>query len=364
MSDQEKTEAPSEKKRKEILEKGSLERNQFVFGGMEALGLLVATISLGSWIAYQVCTEATALWSAIGPIGVAPGLDVISKHVLDRVTVLVGVFLAFFSIYPLVGVLSNQGVLSVRKLRPQADKALKPSLERINLSPKRMIDELLMLSKVLIPAILSVSYVWWRREMLLLNVVSRYEFWAKLGKLVVELCLLYLVSTLILFAVQEVVNRRRNSESLKMSRQEKKDEHKNAERDATVVAEQRRRFRKLLSASRGRSDARGSEVDLVVTNPTHIAIGLLYAKGTGGAPRISFVGQGRRALRFIRRARELQVPVVEDKTLARQLLKWGLVGAEIPRATFSQTAKLYGRVLRLRTARLGNRGTELRKVYV
>lgn len=137
----------------------------------------------------------------------------------------------------------------------------------------------------------------------------------------------------------------RLEQSLRMTRQELKEELKREEGDPMVKA----RIRKLQRAAaqkRMLQDVPGATV--VITNPTHLAVALRYEAGAMPAPKVVAKGAGFVAQRIAALARQHGVPVLERKPLAQALFKAVNVGQEIPAALYLVVAELLAQVYRLR----------------
>lgn len=138
----------------------------------------------------------------------------------------------------------------------------------------------------------------------------------------------------IIGATDLFMSRRRTSRSLRMSRQEVKQEHKESEGDPLLKSLRRRRQSELR---RQRMIADVATADVVVTNPTHYAVALRYEAGEP-APRVVAKGMGRFALRIRKLAHRNGVLVQEDPPLARALHRSCKVGHFIPTALFEAVA--------------------------
>ncbi|WP_420452498.1 EscU/YscU/HrcU family type III secretion system export apparatus switch protein [Ilumatobacter sp.] len=124
---------------------------------------------------------------------------------------------------------------------------------------------------------------------------------------------------------------------MKMSKQEVKDEYKNAEGDGSVKGRMRQMAR---SMARNRMIADMGDADVIITNPTHIAVALKYDPLRGGAPRVLAVGAGSLAARIRERALDAGIPMVEAKPLARALWRACDVGDEVPVVLYEAVAKV------------------------
>ncbi len=137
---------------------------------------------------------------------------------------------------------------------------------------------------------------------------------------------------------------RRFNEDAKMSKDEVKDEHKDQEGRPEVKMKRRQRAREMAKA-RVRADVKDATV--LVCNPTHVAIALRYDDETP-APVVLAKGVDEVALAMKAVAREHRVPIIENRPLARSLLKTAKLGVPIPVETYEAVAQVIAQVLRLR----------------
>jgi flagellar biosynthetic protein FlhB len=135
----------------------------------------------------------------------------------------------------------------------------------------------------------------------------------------------------------------RISQDLMMTRDEVKEEMKSTEGNPHVKAKMRRR-RPAKSTRQMLLDV--PKADVVLTNPTHLAIALRYDRKTMKAPQIIAKGSRLNALRIREIAKQHQVPVIENKPLARMMFKYGRVGGEIPAQLFAAVAEILAYVYR------------------
>jgi flagellar biosynthetic protein FlhB len=93
------------------------------------------------------------------------------------------------------------------------------------------------------------------------------------------------------------------------------------------------------------------KADVVVVNPTHIAVALRYDRKTMRAPKIVAKGSRLNALRIREIAEANQVPIVENIPLARLMFKYGRVGGEIPAELYAAVAEILAWVYRVNAYR-------------
>ena len=142
----------------------------------------------------------------------------------------------------------------------------------------------------------------------------------------------------------------RTDRQLRMSRQEVKEEMRDQEGDPQLKGRLRTLRQKF---SRQRMTAEVAKADVVITNPTHLAIALRYRAGETGAPRLLGKGAGFIAEKIRQIAREKGIPIVENKTLARLLYQQVEVGREIPEKLYRAVAEVLAYVYRLRRGERG-----------
>lgn len=133
--------------------------------------------------------------------------------------------------------------------------------------------------------------------------------------------------------------------SLRMSKEEVKEEHKSAEGDPLIKGRVRTLQREL---TKKRMMTAVKTADVVVTNPTHLAVALKYDTTTMGAPVVVAKGAGLVAERIRELARHHGVPVVEQKFVARTLFKLVEIGKEIPNELYRAVAEILAFVYRAR----------------
>ncbi|MFT5027137.1 MAG: flagellar biosynthetic protein FlhB [Ilumatobacter sp.] len=150
--------------------------------------------------------------------------------------------------------------------------------------------------------------------------------------------------------------RYQNIRDMRMTKQEVRDEHKQAEGDGSVKARMRAMQR---SMARNRMIADMGLADVVITNPTHIAVALRYDVARGGAPRILASGAGSLAERIRERAKDAEIPIVEAKPLARALWRACDVGDEVPATLYEAVAKVLVFVRQLDRLMSANRHYDL-----
>ncbi len=136
---------------------------------------------------------------------------------------------------------------------------------------------------------------------------------------------------------------RKTRKDLMMSREEVKQERKNSEINPHLKSAQRALARRLLQRQ---MLGAVPTADVVVTNPTHFAVALKYERGQDRAPVVLAKGRDVFARRIKELAAKHEVPMVENRPVARALFKYGRVGKEIPAQLYQAVAEILGFVYR------------------
>lgn len=152
------------------------------------------------------------------------------------------------------------------------------------------------------------------------------------------------IAMILLALLDWVWQKRQFEQSIKMTKQEVKDEHKQMEGDPLVKGKRRARAREMAQQ---RSQA-VSEAAVVVVNPTHVAVALRYEPDEDMAPMVVAKGVDEGAMRIRKEARRASVPIHHDPPLARQLARRVPTGKAIPPELYRAVAAVLAVVLQAR----------------
>lgn len=150
---------------------------------------------------------------------------------------------------------------------------------------------------------------------------------------------------LVLSIADFAVVRRRNNKQLKMTKYELKQEMKQSEGDPHIKGQRRSR---AIAMSRNRMMQAVPTADVVLVNPTHVAVALQYLPGRG-APRVVAKGADHVAARIRALAEEHRVPMVQDIPLARTLFATCDIGREIPEDLYKAVAAVLAFIMTLKS---------------
>lgn len=164
----------------------------------------------------------------------------------------------------------------------------------------------------------------------------------KVGSITAKLLVIATVFLLLISVADYLVQRHQFIESMKMTKQEVKEEYKELEGDPEVKGHLESAQREMLQTNIPRAV---KEADVVITNPTHFAVSLQWQRERDmGAPQVTAKGEDRLALNMKQIAYDNDVPVVENKPVARGLYTDTKVGDIIPEDYLKVIATIYSQI--------------------
>lgn len=343
----EKTEQPTPRRLEEAVKQGQFARSAEVQTVLVLLGGLLAFKFLGSDLWRQLATVQTSILGHLHEMPLT--LDSMQGHAIQGALVLGA------CVGPLVIATTAGGLLAgVLQNRFQtASEALDPKWERVNpaagfkrvFSGRSLVPTGISLLKLSVIAALTYSQV---AKLLTDPIFYTAVDVARIAGFLAEVSfgiVWRVVCALALLAVLDYAYQYwRTNRDLMMTREEVKEEMKHTEGNPHVKARQRRR-RNIKTVRQMLVDV--PKADVVVTNPTHFAIALRYDRKTMKAPRIVAKGTRLNALRIREIAQRHQVPLVENKPLARMMFKYGKVGGEVPAQLYAAVAEVLAYVYRV-----------------
>lgn len=173
---------------------------------------------------------------------------------------------------------------------------------------------------------------------------------AHAGQIILHTALLMVASFLLIAAVDLPFQLWYYAKNLRMTKEEVKQDYKEAEGDPQIKSRIRAKQRE---AARARMMAAVPKADVIVTNPTHFAVALQYDEKMA-APQVVAKGAALLAERILEIAREHQVPVLEAPPLARALYHHAEVGDEIPQKLYTAVAEVLAYVYQIKRPEYGN----------
>jgi len=175
--------------------------------------------------------------------------------------------------------------------------------------------------------------------------MSFLESFSIIASIAFRIMLQAAIAMLIFAIVDFRFQKKQHLDSLKMSKQEVKEERKMTEGDPLIKSRLRERMREIMTRDMIRKIP---EADVVITNPTHFAVVMQWDRAMMSAPMVTAKGQDNMAFRIRAIAKDNDVPIMENKPLARALYAEVEVGDSIPEQYYQAMAVILAEVYRLR----------------
>ena len=345
--DAERTETPTPRRRTEARNRGQIAKSQDLTA---AVLLLVGLLTLNVF-GEHMFTRLSAMTQFI--LGGSGGAFVLGSHLvpLARLTVsemfsiLLPILLVFMLAALAVVLLQTGFLFTSHPLKWNLDKITPLAGIKKLFSPHTFVLLLINLAKLgLVSAVVYYSVVGQIDRILFAPGLAFNELVRMAIEMFFSLGIRVAVVLLILGIIDWAYQRFKHERSLRMSKQEIKEEMRSMDGDP-LMKRRRRETQMKLALQRLRRDV--PKADVVVTNPTHIAVALKYDSDAMSAPRVVAKGKDHLAERIRQIAIEAGIPLVERKPLARVLYRLVEVGQEVPPHLYKAVAEVLAYIYEL-----------------
>lgn len=346
--DEGRTEDPTEQKKKKAREDGKVAKTAELTA---SLVMLFPLVSLGILAGYMITQLAQMINFFITS---STSIDIIVDRVPFQafLNYFLRLTLPIFSIAYISAFMGN--VLQVGfKFTP---KAIKPDFKKIkpdivNWAKKSLfsLEAFFNFSKSIIKIIIigTVAYLDVRKNIPQLANMSQIplgESFSFVAHIAFGLAVKAALILMSLSLPDYLFQRKQHLDSLKMTKHEIKEEHKQMEGDPLVKSRLRQRMQEILTSNMIQNVP---EADVIITNPTHFAVALEWNNETMVAPTVTAKGQDNIAFRIRDVAKENNIPVIENKPLARGLYAAVEIGEMIPEEYWDIVSRVLAEVYRI-----------------
>jgi flagellar biosynthetic protein FlhB len=346
---QEKTEVPTEKKRRESREEGQVAFSKELSSAALLAGIVLTLVATSPIILDAMRQLMSQIFRDLGQ---RKELSIDSIFTLsgEILSILLPAFAPFAAVIIFVGIFA-----SVLQVGVQITfKAISPKFNKISpltglkrlFSSQSLADFLKSMAKLIIVGF--VGYLTYIEKITELNglSVSTPESILIYNFTVVAEVAGKIVLALVAIAIFDYFYQRwHHEQQLMMTKQEVKDETKQTEGDPQLKARIRQIQREMSNA---RMMQEVPKADAVIVNPTHFSVAILYDRDVMSAPEVIAKGADHLALRMRTVARENNVPILERPELARDLYANVEIGDDIPERFYKAIAEILAFVYRLR----------------
>lgn len=346
----EKTEPATDKKLKEAREEGKVAKSQELTFSFSLIVLFLVLKFFVSYLGEKMIGLIKTIYS-----GMAEFVDInnvgLTSHAVSAyfVNIIIQFFLIVLPFF-IFGVIITILINIVQVGWKVSNKMLQPKFDKINpingfkriFSSQSVFELVKSIVKIgLIALIAYFSIKGHANDLFILYEIPLNQAIALVGTIIIDtglrISLVYLIVGVADFAYQK----HKFNEDMKMTKQEVKDEYKNTEGDPQIKGRQRARMRE---ASQRRMMQDVPKADVVITNPTHIAVALKYDAEVSKAPVVLAKGEELIAKKIKDVAKENNISIVENKPLARMLYSNVDIGEEIPAELYQSVAEVLAAV--------------------
>ncbi len=346
----EKTEQPTPRRLKKAQEGGQLPQSQELGTAFTLLSLLAAMVLMGPNL-LQWCR--VKLEAGLAPTGSSAAisdtqaiLHLAHANITDFLTVLL----------PILGILSVGGVLASVAVggvnfSPGAIRFRWDAINPVNalgklLNKRSLVNLLLSVAKLAFVSLIVWVYLKDQLETVAgLRWAWSMQIMASLGDILLGLFIRVGIAVLIIGLVDAAYQKWSYMQDLKMTREEVRQEHKDTD-GAPEVKARIRRMQIQMSMKRLRQDV--PKANVILVNPTHVAVALRYDAKTMEAPLLLAKGADHMAQRIIEIGRSYGIPIVQRPPLARAIFAAVKPGQPIPEGLYMAVAEVLAMIYRLR----------------
>ncbi|MCM1159987.1 MAG: flagellar biosynthesis protein FlhB [Roseburia sp.] len=346
----EKTEEPTAKRLEDARKEGQVAKSREVTNALSLIALFLilkvfvgfignAFLELFNGI-YGKIPEVFIMWNGTVPAG---DLTVLLRNSMLSILILLA---PFFLIGFLVAFLGDYAQVKWKF----TTKPLQPKLNKMNpvSGMKKIIslNSLMELIKALLKIVL-ISYVVYttiKDQYNVIYLLFQMQLWQGVllaGTMAIDLGLKCSFVYMIIAAIDFIYQKRKFRKDQMMTKQEIKEEFKQSEGDPQIKGKIRQKMRE---ASQRRMMQDLPKADVVITNPTHLAVAIQYDKEVAEAPIVLAKGQDYMAQKIKEAAKEHKIEIIENKPLARMLYHNVEIGQQIPPELYQAVAEVLAMV--------------------
>ena len=345
--DEGRTEEPSEYRLEKARKEGRVAKSQEIGSSLVLLLTIVVLIFIAKWVLGQCIDIFTYYFSRCSNPDVTDG-KLASVFFREYIKMILPTSLVAVVAGLIANIIQNKGfIFSWKPLEPKFSK-IAPKFgeyfKKTMFSGRGLFNIAKSILKVAI--IIIIGYILIKGDIpVLVEIVSNGQILPAVGKIarMAAKILIFVAVSFIIIAIPDYfVQKREFMETMKMTKQEVKQEFKELEGDPEVKSRLMQMQRQLLQQNIPKAV---SEADVVITNPTHFAVVLKYDTAVADAPMVTAKGEDEMAFTIRRFAKEYNKPIVENKPVARGLYTDTQIGDIIPSDYWKVISVIYSHIL-------------------
>lgn len=341
--DEGRTEEPSEYKLEKARKEGRVAKSQEIAGALVLLLCVLTLVFLAKWIFGQLIEMFKFYFTRAGHFDLENrGLVIAFYNYFMKCVIPIGIVSIVAGISG--NIIQTKGfIFSLKPIEPKFSKIV-PKLgeyfKKTIFSGKGLFNVGKSIGKVAI--IVFVAYLYIRKDIfVLVEIISNGEVVSAVGK-IAKMAAQILITVAVIFLVISIpdyfVQKHDFMEEMKMTKQEQKEEYKEMEGDPEVKGKLKQMQQQMLQQNIPKAV---SESDVVITNPTHYAVALKYDQQVADVPQVTAKGIDEQAQYIKRLAAENDIPMIENRPVARELYTNLEVGDIIPEVYLRTIIEVY-----------------------
>lgn len=352
---QERTEAPTPRRRTEARERGQIGKSTDLTAALVILGgMIVLEVTGRDLLGRLLIIMRQCLDEATSTLVTTDQLAPLIARTFGQMATLLAPFLVVVVVLALAGSFAQVGVLFTFK-------PLTPSLNKLNpingfkriFSIQSLVTLAMGIAKMALVSLVAYWTIRSRADALVsASALPHLSVIGMAADIVMTVAIRLAIVLLVLGIIDFIWQRYKRERDLRMTKEEIKEEMKRMDGDPEI---RRRRRQVQLEQAVQRIKASVPKADVVVTNPTELAIAIRYDADTMIAPKVIAKGAGYLARRIREIAIENGIPIVERKPLAQALYKSVEVGQEVPPEFYKAIAEILAYVYELAGGRFRRR---------
>ncbi len=350
--DEGRTEDPSEHKLRKAREEGRVAKSQELSGALVMLFPTIALIILAPWLFTNFIEILLYFFRRSTTAELNGSLAYMFYYYLIRMVTPIVIIAVIGGI--LANLVQNRGFLfSTKPIEPKFSKLIPKFGEYFKKTLFSFEGVFNVFKSILkVAVIFTASYMIITSDLPILLSLLEQNLWYGITHIATMASKILIVAAFIFLVIaipDYLVQRKQFIDSLKMTKQEVKEEYKTMEGDPLVKSRLKQFMREMLQNSIRENVAKA---DVIITNPTHFAIAILYERETMQGPMVTAKGQDELAQQIKRLAAEGDVPMVENRPLARALYANVEVGDIIPETYYTVLATILGKIYAMKGKKL------------
>ena len=346
----EKTEEPTSKKLTDARSEGQVAKSTDLITAAALLTLFVTLRIFLPRIGNSFLSSFVEFYNNINKIAtddfdIVTAQMLLSEGIIIIIKIVLPIFLAAVAVTAVLNVFQVKWKITLKPLRPKFTKFNPVSGMKKLFSKDKLIDLLKEVIKIIVIIYIAYDTIKdYSNELQRLYDMELIQAVMLTGNIVIGLGMNVSIVFILIGIADYIYQKFKFRNDMKMTKQEVKDEYKQAEGDPQVKSKIRSKMRE---ASQRRMMQSLPQADVVITNPTHFATAIKYDKEASEAPVLIAKGADYLAEKIKEVARENKIEIVENKPLARMLYYNVEVGNEIPPELYQMTAEVLAYVYNL-----------------